>query len=171
MRVDQAFLRAGFEIVDAKNDKEKKLLTFDVRVPLQGMIPMRWKQTVEHILLTTDALEERHKLTWKIDISKRFYVKHGSVRYLWRIVVNGDISGCQRAIVQAAISSMSVGAEVNEVRLVGQENLTPDLANGRVRGAYGRGEEDRASGVVAAALHGNGGVNYRQMPKNDEGIL
>lgn len=171
MRVDQAFQKAGFELVHAKRDKERGLLTMDVRIPLQSpKVPTRWKQVLDQMLTAQEAYAERGNATWDIDISKRFFSKRGVVRYLWRIAMSGNLEECQLMLAQATLASLRVGNEITEVLLIGQENLTPDLANGKIRGAYHRGEDDRASGVVAQALH-TGGVNYRNMPSKDEGLL
>lgn len=163
MRLDQAFKRAGFEIVSAQKEQGGKRLVFDVRVPLQGQVPNRWKLMIEEVLLTAEAFERKENTKWQVDISKRFYSKNNVVRYLWRVVMSGDLSACQAVFVASVLASLRSGNELKEVPLVGNVDLTPDFKNGRVRGAYARGEEDRASGVVASAMMGGGGVPFRAM--------
>lgn len=151
MRVDQAFRRAGFEIVEAT--KENGVLTFSVRVPLhQEVVPMRWKMMMEHILVTAEVIASKPQKKWGIDIAKRFFSKNGVVRFLWRVQMTGDLTSAQAALVQAVLNALRVGNELREVPLIGQANLVPDPKNGKFKGAYPRNEEDRASQVVAGAF-------------------
>lgn len=166
MRLDQAFQKAGFEIVSADKTKDGSRLTFEVRVPLQGQVPGRWKLMLDEVLTLSETLQKKGNKKWEVDISKKFFSRNGVVRYLWRIVMMGNLSSCQLVFVQSTLASLRSGVELTEVPLVGQENLTPDLKNGRVRGAYTRNEDDRASSVVAGAMMGNGGVGFRPMEDN-----
>lgn len=164
MRLDQAFKKAGFEIVSAQKDAQGgKRLVFDVRVPIQGQIPNRWKLMMEEVLITAEIFERKENVKWQVDISKRFFAKNNIVRYLWRVVMSGDLAACQAVFVSSVLASLRSGNELKEVPLVGNVDLSPDLKNGRVRGAYTRGDEDRASGVVASAMMGGGGVPFRPM--------
>ncbi len=151
MRVDQAFNKAGFEIIEAK--KDSNVVTFMVRVPLQNsIVPLRWKMMMEQILPLAEDVGTKQKVKWEIDISKRFYAKNGSVRYIWRVRMGGDLASCQLALVQATLNALRSGNEVTSVPLVGQISLKPDPANGKYKGAYPRTEDDRASSVVASAF-------------------
>lgn len=151
MRVDQAFNRAGFEILEAK--KEGTGILFLVRIPLQNpIVPQRWKVMMEHILPLAEEVSLKRNVKWEIDISKRFYAKNGSVRYIWRVKMTGDVVACQSALVTATLNALRSGNEVNTVPLVGHTSLKPDPANGKFKGAYPRTEDDRASQLVAAAF-------------------
>ena len=152
MRVDQAFRRAGFEIVDAVK-QSPAMLTFSVRVPLQQeLVPQRWKTMLEHVLASAEIVASKPQKKWGIDISKHFFAKNGGVRFLWRIKMEGDLAACQVALVQATLNALRTGHELQEVPLIGQASLVPDPANGKFKGAYPRGEQDRASQVVAMAF-------------------
>ncbi len=161
MRLDQAFRKAGFEIVSANKATDGKRLTFEVRVPLQGQIPGRWKLMLDEVLTTAEVFTKKGTAKWEVDISKKFFSNNGVVRYFWRIVMMGDLPACQIVFVQSTLASLRSGVELTEVPLIGQVDLTPDLKNGRVKGAYARNEDDRASGVVAGAMMGIGGVAWR----------
>jgi len=146
MRVDQAFAKAGFEIVDAKADGKEIVISVRVR-PENPLVPARWRALVDHILITAEEAK-----TWSIDISKRFYAQRGSVRWMWRIIMRGNLKDCQISLTQATINTLRIGNEVNEVPLVGQSNLVPDPKNGKFKGAYPRDDEDRGSQAVASAF-------------------
>jgi hypothetical protein len=146
MRVDQAFARAGFEIVDAKS--EGKEITISIRIRTENpLVPARWKALVEHILVTAEEAK-----TWSIDISRRFYSQRGRVHWMWRIIMRGSLKDCQIALTQATINTLRIGNEVKEVPLVGQQSLVPDPKNGKFKGAYPRDDEDRGSQAVAGAF-------------------
>lgn len=152
MRVDQAFRKAGFEIVGAtKGDNN---IVFDVRIPLQDKVPTRWKLLMEDILAAAEVVASKVPPKWELDISKRFYAKNGVVRYLWRITMRGNLAVCQQALVAATLNALRHGNEVKEVALVGQVNLRPDPANGRYMGAYHRNgpDDDPAARAIAGAF-------------------
>ena len=148
VRVDQAFKRAGFEIVSAT--KTDTHIIFDVRVPLQDQVPMRWKALMSELLPTAEKVAKGTPPKWEVDIAKRFFSRNGVVRYLWRVTMRGNLAVCQQALVAATLEALRTGNEVNEVRLVGQTSLAPDPANGRYKGAYK--DDAMASAVVASAF-------------------
>lgn len=153
MRVDQAFAKSGFEIVDAKRDKATNTLTFEVRVPLQNpIVPKRWKAMFEAVLLHAEIVMSKPTPKWSIDISKRFFARNGGLRYFWRIRISGDIAAASTVIVAATLDALRTGNELSSVPLVGSQTSRPDPANGKFKGAYPRGEDDKASHVVAAAF-------------------
>ena len=153
MRVDQAFKRAGFEIVGATKTDEQ--ITFDVRVPLQEQVPVRWKALLAELLPTAEKLTRNGQPKWEIDVSKRFFSRNGVVRYLWRVTMRGNLAVCQQALVAATLEALRMGNEITEVKLVGQTNLAPDPANGRFKGAY---KDDAAASAVVASAFTMGGV-------------
>lgn len=153
MRVDQAFAKCGFEIVDAVKAKDGSGLTFDVRVPLANpKVPQRWKQMFEAVLIAAEGVAAKPNKKWEIDISKRFFTKNGALRYLWRIRITGDLLAASTTIVAASLDALRTGNELSVVPLVGSQTSKPDPANGKFKGAYPRGEDDRASQVVASAF-------------------
>lgn len=149
MRVDQAFSRAGFEIVEAKRESSE-VLTCLVRVPLGPIVPQRWKVMMEHVLPIAEEVAAKEVVKWRIDLSKMYFAKNGNIRYFWRVRMSGDLASCQAALVQATLNALRTGNELNAVPLVGNTGLEPKP--GSFKGAYPRGEDDRASQLVAAAF-------------------
>jgi len=147
MRLDQALTKAGFVLLDATKGGAGEL-TLVLRIPTKDpIVPARWHSWMSHIL----AASEKAK-AWKVDVSKFFYSENGSMKYRWRIVFSGNVKQGQHMGVQAALNALRTGVEVNEIELIGQENLIPDPRNGKFKGAYKRGENDVASQVVASAF-------------------
>lgn len=152
MRVDQAFSKAGFQILEAKRDG-KTSLVMAVRVPLDhDIIPIRWKTMMEHVLVAAEHVASKPVTKWEVDIAKRFFSRNGSVRFLWRIHMKGDLAACQVALVTATLNSLRTGNELSEVPLIGTRPSGPDPASGKFKGAYPRNDDDRASQVVANAF-------------------
>lgn len=150
MRVDQAFKRAGFEIVGAT--KGDSTIVFDVRIPLQDRIPMRWKGLLADVLPLAETVARQSPPKWELEITKRFFSRSGVVRYLWRVVMKGNLAACQAVLVSSTLNALRVGNELTEVPLVGQLSVAPDPKNGRFKGAYPRNDDDRASQAVAMAF-------------------
>lgn len=151
MRVDQVFVKCGFEIVDAKKTKDS--LVFDVRIRVDDpKVPTRWRQMLGDVLAVAEIVAQKPNKKWEIDISKRFYARNGGVRYRWRIQITGDLVAASQAIVASSLNALRTGNELSTVPLVGSQTSRPDPANGKYKGAYPRGEDDRASQVVAAAF-------------------
>lgn len=149
MRVDQAFKKAGFEIVEAK--KESSGLLCVVRVPLQNpIVPLRWKTMMEQVLVVAEDVASKPTVKWQIDISKWFFAKNTNVKYFWRVRMSGDLAACQVALVQATLNALRTGNELHQVELVGNTGLEPKP--GKFKGAYPRGEDDRASQIIAGAF-------------------
>lgn len=151
MRLDQAFKRAGFDILLADKVSDSRLL-FDVRVPLQGKIPARWQVMLEEVLTTVESHSKRGVDKWSAEVVKRFYSKNGRVHWNWRITLLGDLAAAQVVFVNATISALRVGNEVSEVTLVGQTNMRPDPANGKYKGAIPRDDDDRGGRMIANAF-------------------
>lgn len=154
MRVDQVFKRAGFEIVGAH--KDESIIVFDVRVPLRDLVPARWTALLGDILPVAEKVGRNPVPKWELEVTKRFYSQNGSLRYLWRVTMRGNLAACQAAIVAATINTLRVGHELTEVPLIGQLNVAPDPKNGRFKGAYPRNDDDRASQAVASAFIAGG---------------
>lgn len=154
MRVDQAFKKAGFEIVGAvKGDHS---IEFEVRIPLRDKVPARWKSLLADILPVAEAVAKSPTPKWELEIAKRFFSRSGAVRYLWRVSMKGNLAACQVAIVAATLNSLRVGNELTEVPLIGQMSIVPDPKNGKYMGAYPRSDNDLASQAVANAFTAGG---------------
>jgi hypothetical protein len=151
MKLDQVFAKAGFVILDAKKQGDNIVVL--VRVPTrEQIVPLRWKTWMDTVLGSAERAT-----AWGVDVSKVFYSERGVMKYRWRIVLSGNTKQAQHMCVQAALNALRAGVEVNEIELIGQENLTPDPRAGKFRGAYKRGEMDVASQVVASAFTAIGG--------------
>lgn len=149
MRIDQAFRKSGFEIVDVKRGPDHMLI--DVRIPLQNpVVPQRWKQMFDTVLRHAEEVMSKEKPKWELEIAKRFFARNSAIRYLWRIRIKGDLVVASAAIVAATIDALRTGNELTEVPLIGVSASVPQ--EGKFKGAYPRGEEDRASQRVAAAF-------------------
>ena len=155
MRVDQAFKKSGFEILAA--NKDNGTLVFDVRIPIDGKIPARWKNLLADILPLSEHNAKQTVPKWTIDISKRFYSRDGVVRYLWRVVIHGNLAVCQAALVTATLNALRTGNELTEVPLIGQMTVMPDPKNGRFKGAYPKTEgDDLAMRAISGAFTSGG---------------
>lgn len=156
MRVDQAFARAGFEIVNATKNGDQ--LVFDVRVPVRDNIPSRWTNLLAQVLPHAESVAGKAKPKWLLEVVKRFYSKNGVVRYLWRVTMSGNLAAGQAVLVQSTLDALRTGHELDEVPIPGQMNMQPDPAHGRFRGSYANkdGSGAAASMAVASAFTAGG---------------
>lgn len=147
MRIDQAFAKCGFEIVDVAREPDRMVI--DVRISARDpKAAGRWSHLFEPVLLASES----SKGMWSAEISKRFFTRNGRLRYLWRLVLSGNLAKASSVVVGAAIDSLRIGNELDEVPVVGGAARPPDPASGRYKGAYKRDDGDRASQLVASAF-------------------
>lgn len=147
MRVDQAFTRAGFKIIDAR--KTDTTFVIMVRLTMGAIYEQRWSAMITQVLLAAEEVASRGQ-NWGCDISKRFYSRDGAVRWNWRISLSGDLKSAQSVLTNATLDSLRVGVEISEVPLIGQVDTSP--RPGSYKGTYTRDDNDRASAAVAAAF-------------------
>lgn len=105
------FQKAGIEVVEA-DEKPNKLRLI---CRLQKSFGDQWK-LVMHRLLTAET-----GAPWKIDISKKYFLRANQVFYGWRIILDGDSLPQHYETLMAIISSSPTAtrAMVEEVPLVG----------------------------------------------------
>jgi hypothetical protein len=137
--------RVGATIVKEKlGDAEA---TYYLRVdPDQGA---KWVDAVSAFLTGSSGKP------YSADISKYFYASQGSVRYLWRIVLSGDVNSALTLFGACAVqAAMAHAPEITSIPLVGRIRYPYDPARGKIKGAH---EVDTAMGVIGAAAAGFGG--------------
>jgi hypothetical protein len=141
--------RVGAVIVKEKaTDTEG---TYYLRVdPEQGA---KWVDTVSGFLLGQQGKR------FTVDISKYFYVAQGEVKYLWRIVLQGDVAtGLVLLGASAITAAVAHAPEITSIPLVGRATYEFNPAKGKLKGSH---EVDTASSLVAqaSAMMGVGGVS------------
>ena len=148
MRLDQALKKVGATV--AKNEKRPDgglVIFLRVDPKMSG----EWNDCLTEFLLAS-AREN----TWRVDVSKYFFAdpQAATVKYLWRVILMGDINQASGALARAAIRSIQQQVEVMSQPLVGRKNYVHDPANGKTAGVYpvGSGEQ-----VLVSALNGRGG--------------
>jgi hypothetical protein len=135
MRLDVVLGKIGAEIV--KVEKHQGRVTIFLRTGRKRADAARWKQVVEEMLL---AASEQRKVTWGVDISKAFFADRGAVKYLWRVVLTGDVKQAAENFGNATMRSLSQGAEVTSMPLIGQVQYEWDPANGKMKGGHSQGK-------------------------------
>lgn len=145
MKLNQALTRVGATIAQEKI--QEKAATVYLRVdPDQGD---KWTDTV------TEFLVGSRGKSFKIDVSKYFFEQHGGVKYLWRIVVDGDVTAALSLLGACAMQvSMQHAPEVKSMPLIGRIEYPFDPARGKLKGAH---DVDASTALVSAAIGGGGG--------------
>ena len=152
MKLNQALKRVGAVIAQEKI--AEKNATVYLRVdPDQGD---RWVDTVTEFLLGA------HGKAFTADVSKYFFAAAGGVKYLWRIVIEGDVAEALGLLGAAAMHvSVQHAPEITSFPLVGRIEYTLDPLRGKLKGAHqGPGESDAPPSALAMAVVGGvpGGV-------------
>lgn len=147
MRLDQALARIGATIVkqDATPDGGIVLL---IRAPQDEVNAPRWIDAIKEFLV---AAEQNAGQSWSADVSKTYFSKSGTIRYLWRLVLQGTTASAAGALGRAAIRALAEGVEVVSVPLVGRKTYEFDPANGKIKGAH---DSRVAASALAAAVKG-----------------
>lgn len=118
MKLNHALNKIGVEIVK-QHAPDATSATLMLRVPQKSM--GLWAQAVEEFLLGS-LQQPSGALAWTTDVSRAYFVDKGtqSVRYLWRIVLNGNVQGAAESLGMAAIRTLSSSIEVTSQPLVGR---------------------------------------------------
>lgn len=143
MDLEPALKRIGASIV--KKHIAETELTIYMRVdPKQGA---KWVDLVTAFLL---GARER---TYRVDLSKYFYVDQGNVKYLWRLRVTGEASpGALVLLAQCALeTSMAYAPRIDSFPLVGRVEYPYNPAKGLIKGAH---DIDEANVIVSTAITG-----------------
>lgn len=140
MTLNNILARVGVTIAKTERPAANRVVVL-LRVGKQNY----WNETLnEFLLASTDP-----RVSWTTDVSKWFYAADGGVRFLWRVVLNGDPQGAGEALGRAAMRATQGTVEVTSQPLVGRRNYTLDVANGKMMGAHTPGT---AAQALAAAV-------------------
>lgn len=153
MRLDQAFRKAGFVITGATTSAENNKITMLVRIPgNDNVVVARWRQWLEDVLVMAERKAAQSEGGWGLDVSKKIYSEKGSIKYIWRVVITGNIVAAQAVMTQSTINALRVGVELDSIELVGASSNRPDPKNGKFKGVYTNSNEHNAA--VSLALGG-----------------
>jgi len=133
MELEAAMAQIGAEVVKT----EEKGTTFRVwcRIPTKGSV---WSTVLREVLSRSGA-------EWSVDVSKSYFVKDGSIRFLWRLIFSGDVGAATAAVVQCLDRSQGE-REVTSMPLVGRVEYEFDPARGKTKGAHNA--KDNVAAVV-----------------------
>lgn len=151
MRLDQLFSRLGATVVDVHKKPKKVVLLLRLQTSPPG--PERWKTFVES-LLDAEAKHRRKAAqndtpTWAVDISRVYFRSDtGTVRYLNRIVLTGDVRTASETVGGVIKQCLRVGVEVTSMPLVSQKTYELDPANGKLKGAHDTSTAAKARSVA-----------------------
>jgi hypothetical protein len=147
VQLKAALKRIGAEIV--KESVKETEGTIFLRVdPDQGA---KWIDAVTSFLLGAEGKP------FTPDISKYFFANGGSIRYLWRMHLTGDVSMAMTFFGSCAIEAAHAHApEINSFPLVGRATYTFDPAKGKIKGGH---DLQSSSGILNMAIGGVGGVS------------
>ena len=89
MRLDEALAKIGVVVV--KQEARGDQVVLHLRVPPGSAVA--WKEAAEAFLLDTGD--------WTSDVSKHLYPSRGVVKYLWRVVIGGNLAVGAQALGRA----------------------------------------------------------------------
>ncbi len=123
--------------------------TFYVRVdPEAGD---KWVDFVTNVLVGAKNKE------YTVDISKYFYAENDQVKYLWRIVLTGNVAqGLAMAAASAIASSAQHAEEITSFPLVGRATYEFDPLRGKIKGGH---DYDVGVNILGLAMAGSQGMS------------
>lgn len=140
MELRTALKRVGAIIVKEKIAETEATLYLRVD-PAQGEV---WVAAITEFLLGVDGK------TYKVDLSKYFYVSEGAIRYLWRVVLTGAVEAALGRFGAAAMQAvMARTPEMTSFPLVGRIQYPCDPARGLLKGGH---DLETTPGLLSAAL-------------------
>lgn len=138
MKLSAELGRVGATLVKEKITETKATLFIRVAEE-RGQV---WIEALSSLLLSSADKKE-----WSLDVSKYFYVSNGAVRYLWRIVIDGETSSCLEHFSRLAFeAAMANRKELDSFPLVGRARYEIDPALGKLKGGHSM---EQASSYVA----------------------
>lgn len=152
MELRAALKRVGATIVKEKipeleEEEPNGSATLFLRVDLD--LGERWAELVQELLLSSIGKK------FAFDVSKYFYASQGSVRYLWRVVVTGNVKRALEHWAQVAIQVVAArNPEITSMPLIGRANYEFDPLRGKLKGAPDIHPDQAASLVSLAAGSG-----------------
>ena len=148
MQLAEALRRVGAQVVKEKIEEEQA--TFFVRVSIdQGL---KWVDAISNFLFSArDA-------SYTLDVSKYFYPSGGEVKYLWRVVITGNVGDALASWAACCMQAhMAHVPEISSFPLVGRVKYPFDPAKGLIKGGH---DLEASPGILSMAIGGGvaGGV-------------
>lgn len=135
MKLGAALGRVGATIVKEVKADDDSRSTLLLRVAENK--GDQWVEAFTELMLQSAA----KKGVWTIDVSKYFFTQGGTVRYFWRIIINGKLQEAYELFGRIALEvSMRHTKEISSFPLVGRAEYVRDPARGLLKGAHVRSE-------------------------------
>lgn len=148
MKLDQALKRAGVHIVRQQGGGDRATLILRVDSASFGL----WARILEEFLLA--AKRPISVEPWKTEVTRVYFVDDtDTVRYLWRIVLEGELAPAAEALNMAVVRATAQSVEVVSSPLYGR--VEPDPAS--FKGAYTLGSGGSSEGHARVAREFAGG--------------
>lgn len=138
--LEPEFKRLGATVVQATpgGTATKPKLTLMLRVGVDDTSQGRWRNFIHEILL--HQKKDKGK-AWTVDIGQTYYLDGESLRYLWRVIINGTgkdaLTRAETRMRQSVIGSLSTGVEITSMPLVGRLSYSGK----KTMGGYGYGDQ------------------------------
>lgn len=136
MNIETALGKIGAEIVsqDKLSDTSRR---FMIRTGKSPEHLKAWQNTITEFLLHAAELSSKGKPPWTVDVSRYYFVKNGSkVKYMWRIIVSGDVDQGVAAFSGAIVRGMGSAVELKSFPII---SPTANPKSGSYRGAHPQG--------------------------------
>lgn len=134
MKLGSALGRIGASIVkEVKAGEERSTLLLRVAEDKGD----QWVETFTELMLRSAVKGG----AWNVDVSKYFFTQNGTIRYFWRIIINGKVQDAYELFGRIALEvSMRHTREIATFPLVGRAEYVRDPARGLFKGAHDRSE-------------------------------
>lgn len=101
--------KAGFEVVEVSEGPKQLRIIGRVHTNYVS----QWKLAMHHLLT------KEQESAWKVDISKKYFLRNDNVFYGWRLIIQAENVPAHYAGIIQALQITSGGNEVTEVPLIG----------------------------------------------------
>jgi len=156
MRLDQALTKIGVQVLKVEEVPQANQLIILLRVKPDALSRQRWNQTATKLVLCAE--KGKRSGIWGAEIAKVLYAQGGSVRFVWRAILHGELNTAQRLFGEAALEALRTGVEVTSAPLVGQVEYPHDPAKGKLKGGYAVSSEGASPAASMIAGHFMPGV-------------
>lgn len=134
MKLDQALVKIGVEVVRAEKNGEDLVLLLRVHTDDPRNQP-RWISAATGF--TRKVWECRKGNTWSGEVSKLLVTPDGEhVLFYWRVTFTGHVQTAQRVLGEAIIEALREGVEITSMPLIGQKTYEHNPAAGKFKGGY-----------------------------------
>lgn len=138
-------------MVKATDNKAKNQVVIYLRVDKRKQLRDRWNHMLKELFL--DVQREKIAKACSIDVSQAYFMDSGVVKYLWRLVVQGDMAIANRSISFACTRALSATSpEVTSFPLVGRLTYPFNPAMGQIKGAYSLDDNAKAQQMAVALM-------------------